>query len=145
MSTYLSIDLLSIAFDWFKTPHGFDLLGPHERPSRGWDAELQTQETITGLLPDDVEKFPSYNYNTGCGEETGSGTAICTVCLESLCIGDKCRLLPQYKHSSMPIAWIHGWWCMRSVQYAAAVLRLLRRTRHFPRDGRLWLGFQKVL
>lgn len=97
MPTYLTIVLLAIAFALMLSLHILCCWRIMIRGRR--EGGMQTQETFTGLLPGDVEKLPSYNYNNECSEETGSETAICAVCLESFCIGDKCRVLPQCKHS----------------------------------------------
>ncbi|KAJ3694792.1 hypothetical protein LUZ60_000169 [Juncus effusus] len=61
--------------------------------------------TTAGLSREDVEKLPCYNFKNGDGSDgqeddrAGNGSVICAVCLESFRPGEKCRLLPQCKHS----------------------------------------------
>lgn len=106
MATYLSVALLGIAVVMMFTLH-IALIWWGLMRCRHWfineyitgEVEMQTQETTTGLSPGNMEKLPSYNYNNGGGNVIASETATCAICLESFCFGDRCRLLPQCKHS----------------------------------------------
>ncbi|KAA8548081.1 hypothetical protein F0562_004658 [Nyssa sinensis] len=48
------------------------------------------------MSQDDLEKLPCFDFKGG---EKGSSTVDCAVCLDNFKVGDKCRLLPQCRHS----------------------------------------------
>ncbi|KAA8540834.1 hypothetical protein F0562_024797 [Nyssa sinensis] len=49
------------------------------------------------MSKDDIKKLPCFDYNL---EEEGERSPVdCAVCLENFKLGDKCRLLPNCKHS----------------------------------------------
>ncbi|KAJ4763890.1 RING-H2 finger protein ATL80 [Rhynchospora pubera] len=106
MAIYISVVLLAIAVALILTLHILLIRWAMTR-GQGWFSEPVigevlmpgTRETTTGLSPGDVAKLPSYTYTNRGEEETASGTAACAVCIENFCFGDRCRLLPQCKHS----------------------------------------------
>ena len=51
-----------------------------------------------GLSAEDLKKLPCYDYVT-MQEEEESNAAECAVCLETFRAGDKCRMLPECRHS----------------------------------------------
>ncbi|KAJ8472272.1 hypothetical protein OPV22_026615 [Ensete ventricosum] len=51
-----------------------------------------SDDACDGLPPQLLQRLPCYDFKEGCGAE-------CAVCLESLEVGDVCRLLPACMHT----------------------------------------------
>lgn len=76
------------------------VLGRRLRRNLNGDDDVERRERRnnegSGLSNDDLEKLPCYYYATRGTERSVSE---CAVCLEMFEDGDKCRMLPQCKHS----------------------------------------------
>ncbi|XP_022735984.1 RING-H2 finger protein ATL56-like [Durio zibethinus] len=66
---------------------------------RGYEDGSMVQISSNGtkkMLDEDLKKLPSFEYKAA---EKGNSPVDCVVCLENFRKGDKCKLLPNCKHS----------------------------------------------
>lgn len=66
--------------------------GGNQGDNMGQRSGNGTKRMSTG----DLERLPCFDYKAA---EKGSGSVDCAVCLENFKMGDKCRLLPNCRHS----------------------------------------------
>ncbi|XVE54940.1 hypothetical protein DITRI_Ditri03aG0121900 [Diplodiscus trichospermus] len=68
---------------------------------RGYEEDSMVQISSNNgnkrMSDEDLKKLPSYEYKAA--DEKGSSPVDCVVCLENFMKGDKCKLLPNCKHS----------------------------------------------
>ena len=97
MAIIISVILLLVGIGFLVLLH-ICIIGRASRTDdRGTTAGRSTiNGSSRSISKDDLEKLPCYDYTA---EGNKSSPAECAVCLESLEIGDKCRLLPLCKHS----------------------------------------------